>query len=549
MIKTTLGIDLDYSTLERILHERLNTNPDSVSSLKIRCFSRDESIVIIVEHPEDVISHPRRIFRVIRNLAQEKKIVGEVLMYLVVHGKDKPQFFNQITLYSPTDSKTEVHKGKNSQNSTGRFSDFIPKKRENKSSLVTIILATLLSLLGVSVLGYLLSRPCVIGKCLLLTESKKSAEDSLSIIAENKPSISLINIKQQLTESIEKLKVIPAWSKHYSEAEELSKNYQLEIKKIDKAIQAIQLGDQAKSMLKNQPLSKQKWQEVVNLWENAISIFQEISDKNPNSFFTKKQQEYENNLANVKAKLEQEEEAQKSLLVAQDAAKLAQSRQTSVKSLADLQQVEATWKTAIAKLETIPIETTAYRKKQELLDIYISKLVEAQQNTKQEEVATNLYDQALNQRQRAKNYAGNNQWSLAVSAWQNTIRYLEQMSAQSLQYQEGIKLLNSSREELIKAEAKSKIEQAKNDLKNTCSSFTTICNYSVESNVIKVFLTNSYIQTIQQLTDPSADAKNNQQIMNNISQVESNLKSISSKYQIPLEVYNPEGDLMTKYQP
>jgi hypothetical protein len=258
---------------------------------------------------------------------------------------------------------------------------------------------------------------------------------------------------------------------------------------------------------------------------------------------------------NVKIKVQQEEEGKKSLLAAQEAAKLAESRKTLAKSLSNLQQVEATWKAAIERLEKIPIETTAYEKKQELLDAYIPRLLEAQRKTKEEETAINLYNQAINQIQSAKNYEVNNKWASAISSWQNTLNILEQTPVQTFQYQENLKLLNSSRQELTKADAKQKIllviEQAQNDLKNTCLDNPKICNYSVEPNIIKVFLTNSYIDIINKISNPSStsNTNNSQQILSHISQVENNLKYISSKYQIPLEVYHPEGNLMIKYQP
>lgn len=559
MIKTTVGIELDYSTLENILQERLNTNAGVVSPLSVRCFERDNSLVIIIEHAEDVISHPRRIFRLIRNIIQEKKIVGEVMMYLVVHGKTKPEYFNQITLYSDTDKDKNVQKQENdspeSENGKNAPNQFIVQKQKAQSSLLLIILASILGLAGISTLIYGLSRPCVVGSCTLLTETTELADKSLLLISENKEYVSLIDIKKQLNQSIEQLNTIPVWSKYYNQAEDLINNYQIKINHIDKAIQAINLGTQAESITENSSLSTKESQEVVNLLENSIRLLQEIPEDNNDSYFSNKQQQYQEKLASVNTKINLEREATKYLLTAQDAAQLAQSRQTLAKDLANLKLVEATWKTAIERLEKVSIETSAYNQKKQLLNIYIPKYSESQQKTREEEAAINWYNQARKQVKLAQDYKAQNQWSLAVSALKNSIESLGKISIKSFQYQEAVKLLNSSKQELVEAQAKLqtvlKIEQVKNDLQNTCIDSPKICIYSVNTNLIRVFLTNSYIEIIQQTSDPNLvnNPLNNTQMINHISQVENNLKYISSKYGIPLEVYHPEGNLMMKYQP
>ena len=150
-----------------------------------------------------------------------------------------------------------------------------------------------------------------------------------------------------------------------------------------------------------------------------------------------------------------------------------------------------------------------------------------------------------------KNSQSNNQWSMAVSYWRDAVVSVKQVPEQTFQYQETIKLLKTLEEALNKAQANLQIallkQQAKNDLSGTCINSSKICDYSVSNNLIKVFLAQDYLYQIQQLSYQLP--ANNNNVINHISQVEKNLKYISSKYSIPLEVYHPGGNLIIRYEP
>lgn len=73
MIKTSLGKEIDYSTLGKILQDILNSNPALNLSVKVNCFEEYGNIMVIVEHQDEKISHPHRIFRVIRQTVQKKR--------------------------------------------------------------------------------------------------------------------------------------------------------------------------------------------------------------------------------------------------------------------------------------------------------------------------------------------------------------------------------------------------------------------------------------------------------------------------------------------
>lgn len=556
-----MGIEFDYSTLARILNDRLNTNLASASPLSVRCFDRDDNIVILVEHPEDTISHPRRVFRVIRKTIEEKQVLGSILMYLVVHGKNEPELYNQITLHSPqvteiqkTDTEKKGDLYINKEENINSLDVLRAFNRKDKTAFSFVYFLITMGIFGFSILTYALSRPCVINQCLLIPETQEFAQQSLSLLDEDNEYVSLEEIIKNLQQAILDLEKIPSWSKYSDEAKKLRNNYQLEIKKLNQAIKAIELADQATLITATPPISLKKSQQAIKLWQEAISLLQEFPQKNRDSFIRKKEAEYQAKLVEANNNLKQEKEAQKHLLSAQEASKLAISRQATAKSLENLKLVESTWKTAIERLEKIPIESSLYVEKQKVLENYVAKFVEAKKLTRQEELGVNLYNQSVKQSLQAQEFARNKQWNNAVSYWQNSIGLLGKIPKKSFQYQEAVKLVPKYQEQLYQANQQMQLllalEKVNNDLKTICVVETRICTYSVDNNLIKVFVTNKYIEIIGQSSNNSLiNSNHSRKVINHISQVEKNLKSISSKYSKSLEVYNPQGRLMIKYQP
>ncbi len=550
MIKTNLGIEIDYVELENALQDRLNNNSALVSPLKVRCFHKEDSLAIIVEHQENVISHPRRIFRIIREAIQEKKIIGDISMYLVVHGKTEAEFFNQITVSSQGKYAQKINNyssPKSVSNSVDDTDNDVEEKKPTKNKHFTrnfFIIS--MSFLGISSLIYALSRPCVISKCLLLSQSEELVEESLGMLSKNNETISLTKIRGNITTAINTLQAIPPWSSAYNQAQASLNTYQEKLDNINNLIKVIELENQTKVITEKMPISAEKWQNAINLWQESLNFLAKVKPENNQIFLDKKKQEFEQNIVIAKENIEKEKEAQKYLLLAENTAKLAQSREKEAKTLANLNLVEETWKTAIQTLEKIPLETTIYLKKQELLNIYIPKFLASQQLSKKEEANAILYNEALNQARLAKTYENSNQWSNVVSSWQNAINALSKIPQNAKQYQEALSLTNNYQQELSKAQNKFKnqllLDSLENDLKTICYDSPKICNYSIANNLVKVFLTNTYIELIN-----NSFVGNNQTIKSHISQLESNLKYVNSKYGFSIEVYHPEGNLMIRY--
>ena len=553
MIKTIMGIATDYSKLEQILATRLNKNSNFVSPLQVTCSKEDDKLVIIVQYPEEVISQPRQLFRIIRNTIKEQDIADDISIYLEVNGNNQWEFSTQINISSPKKYPLALNSSEYEYTDNNYHESIFttPKKRTNLPLIWSTIIVIIF---GVISLAYIFSRPCVINKCLLIPETKEFVDESLYLLDENNKNISLEDIIANLKQAVENLKAIPSWSKDYSQAQELINNYQIQIDQLNQGLKAIELANEATTITKNSPLSIKQWQEVLKLWQESINILETLNQQDKHSFFEHKKQEYQANIDTVKAKIQQEKDNRKYLLGAKDAAKLAELRQANAQSLMNLQLVEASWKTAIKRLENISKETNIAQEKQELLTTYLPKFVEVKKRRQQEESAIDLYNQALEEAKLAQQQKMNDQLSRSVVAWQSAIELLKKVPSQTFQSAQANKLLKTYERELSKTEAwlqtKLVIEQVKNDLVTICADNPKICNFSVNSNLIKVFLTTQYINIIDQINKQSNsnNINNLEKIKNHIIQLEKNFKYISLKYLIPLEVYHPNGNLIIKYE-
>jgi hypothetical protein len=97
MVKTAAHVNL--SELEQLLHQRLYAEPLRVLPLQVRCLLQKNSILIFVEHPHPQLDHPRRVFRIVRQMLEDEKFLQgdyQILLYLKTHGANKPYSFHNL---------------------------------------------------------------------------------------------------------------------------------------------------------------------------------------------------------------------------------------------------------------------------------------------------------------------------------------------------------------------------------------------------------------------------------------------------------------------
>jgi len=131
---------------------------------------------------------------------------------------------------------------------------------------------------------------------------------------------------------------------------------------------------------------------------------------------------------------------------------------------------------------------------------------------------------------------------------------LAQIPESSIQYNRIQSLRENYGQALRLAQAQLQIylkqEQAKLSLEELCTRETKICEYKLEDNKMKVFLSSSYMRKIWQLevqaqVDGNRDIQ--QQLRAHISSIEDALQQISLLTGINIEVYSHDGSLMAIY--
>lgn len=223
-------------------------------------------------------------------------------------------------------------------------------------------------------------------------------------------------------------------------------------------------------------------------------------------------------------------------------------------SLEALKEREKKWKSAIQEIEQIPPQTAVYQEKEEIINDYLQQISEVQKKITIEENALNLKKNIEEKMKSAQEQEKQNQWTKAVNLWQEVINLTGTISPDSWLKDEIEKQKNEAEGKLEIAQGALKKavkrEEIKTKLREICQSSERICSYTVSDSNIKVYLTDEYIQKITSLSVMSDLTNNNEQekqIINHINQVEKNYQYISSKYQIPVEIYNPQQKLIMIY--
>jgi len=346
---------------------------------------------------------------------------------------------------------------------------------------------------------------------------------------------------------------IPSWSKSYDQAQTLIIENQLIIDDLETILQSLQLRENAQNMSAELPLSMDEWTRVENFWIEAIALIESINNPFLTPWIENKLEEYNDNLVVAKDSFEQEQMGDQLLSEVKQIAQQNEELNNNISSLEELKIVESNWQKAIEKVREIPLLTTAETEKENLLEEYNQYLTQIRATIRQEEMANNLYGQIQNKIIQAQNAQTNNQWTNAVNYLQEINNLISQFPEDTLKQPQLESLKQSAPENLSQAqeELKQAINRnnAREELAKICEGSGKICDYSVETNRIKVTLTSDYLRNIARIAEQSTNGVNNETdvLINHINQVEKNYRYLSSKYEMHLEVYNPQQKLIVRY--
>ena len=403
-----------------------------------------------------------------------------------------------------------------------------PPPASSKRWLPKMVLSAGLSLATLTII-YGLTRPCVIGTCPEIAQAKQLAQQSLADLT--------IPSSQPLRESIQILQSIPLWSRYRAEADTLRQRYQVRLNELEIILAAHQSAAKATNV---DPALSVPAATVIHFWQAAIAYLQQIP--HTSEFYPDVQsqiQEYQKSLTNEQA-------AHQSLKAAQEAAGIAQTREQEAHSLSDWQLVEATWKTAIARLN-VPTTTTAYQEAQPRLNEYQTRLAAARKRKNQEQTAGDRYSQATRQAELAKESEAINQWSTAVSHWDKALEAIKQVPDQTFYSPQAEPLINLYTQALDEAKAQLR---TRSDLAKICTGEPK-CHYVITDSEIKVHLSSAYLQKIRQ-TALQAKVQNNAEaqmsLLDHIASLEKGLETVSRNTGIPVKVYNSQGAALITYR-
>lgn len=565
----TAMLPLNLQAVEPLLQQNLNLELFPLVSTQVRCLLRQETLIVLVQHPQPTIPRPQRVFACLESTLAERQILGsyKVLMFLRVAGKKQPYACHKVLRETSKNKEkgTEILASPwdEEQVDAPRAQAEIPveiayRANQSNKSWLTLITAGF----GVVCLFffgtlYLLTRPCAVGQCQAIPATKKLVEQSLSTVQNDPSGQEILSAQQQLHHSLDLLAAIPPWSRQHQPAQELWQSYHLHSQDLDRLVLALQTAMKAANKSQKPALREAEWVEIQKLWREAIARLQQQSPES--EFYALAQTKisaYKANLATVNQRLQQEQQAQEQLKAAQEQAGVAEARQGLAQSLSSWRQVWQTWQAAVSQLEQISDRTTVYQQAQRLLAKYQLRMQAAGERYQKEEFGVTAYDQALRLAQAAKNAENTEQWSQATSYWQQALSTIKKVPEQTLNSAQSQPLIVSYQQALEKAESKLQIalrvQEVRGDLEQTCLSNTKICQYSLDKQMITVHLTPTYLQQMRQASVNAqfqGDQYMQTELHNHVFTLQQAFEAISYKAGLPLAVYTPDGALVETHAP
>ena len=604
----TIARESELQVLGRILQNRLQSAKHEHIPFQVRCATPQEALIILTQHPPDFAPDAQQTFREIEQTLKtlRPEFANQVQLYLRIAGQKQPYAFHSFTVESPvlstvtadsvdegvvfdtagvpsgvkasatqsslgdTDATDVEEPPAIAESSSGAEDEPVspavpPEGSKGKAlPLVTKLRQLPLPLLvagaGVGLLAfilpfYALTRPCVVGPCVALTDAKQLSQEAAVSLQKPKSGQEILEAREKQQEAIRLLETIPFWSLSYQEAQNQLKDDSQQAQLLEQLVTGLSKGSTAAQRSQNPPHSVAEWGEIQQMWREAIALLEPVPrNSTVYQLAQQKIKEYRVNLAAINWRLNAERKALQDLDAAKEALKVAEARQGVAQSLTDWRLVETSWDMGMNRLKGIPVGTTARAEAQQMIAAYLPKLANARDRKNREQMAINNYKMAQNLARNAKNTEQLNQWTLTVLNWRNAIVNLQKIPRGTFVYNQADSLLNSYKEALRQAEIKlsyaNLLQKARNDLNRTCTGAPKVCDYTVTDRGIRVQLTPAYMQMVVQTTNTAkqrGDFTAQQGIATHLRTLGDALEAISDNARVPLQLYTPDGALINSY--
>jgi hypothetical protein len=397
---------------------------------------------------------------------------------------------------------------------------------------------------------YSLSRPCLWGNCPNLKRAQQLGEQAIRAI---EPTVSysyIVAANQDLSRSLALLDDIPPWSPYHSTAVDLITTYQDRSKDLDRILSSLKTTSPAMILAQEKHLTLDRQEEIGQLWRNSLNNLAQFSQESPfYPFVFAKIREYRRDLAALDRRIEREQQALQDLASSQKLARMAISRQKSVKSLTDWQFIDRTWREAVNRLQKIPSDAHAAKEARRLLETYGSQWASVRSDREREELALARIQQAGDRVKLAENAVKSQKWSESATQLQHGLTLLQQIPRDSLQYPQAERAI--ARYQLSLQQARGR-ERVSKDLEQICAKRAKICTYELGDERVRIYLIAAYTAQVRNTARQAQTQANMQtqlELMNHLSRLENAFQMVSDSTAKAVEVYNFDRVLMAVYEP
>jgi len=267
--------------------------------------------------------------------------------------------------------------------------------------------------------------------------------------------------------------------------------------------------------------------------------------------------EYRANLSTILVRIETESGAEVSLRQAQAAASRATQQTSQADSLESWEAILGDWSTAVENLKRIPQGTQAYGEAQKILPEYEEKLIEARSRVEQEQSARRILLRAEDFAVAARNAEEEEQWTVSVENWTQSVFQMREVPDTSLAYQDAQSMLTVALGALEAAENNVQVSLRFQPIE---PSFYLICGanglqkctYSIKSGKVRMDLSRGFDSVINaSITPPPERAgfDSDTQLVGQSNQLLQQITLLSTQAQIPVELYDANGDFLARYRP
>ncbi|MBD2361601.1 hypothetical protein H6G36_10480 [Anabaena minutissima FACHB-250] len=571
----------DLQILARTLQEQFLAEVPSGEVFQIKCAVNKDELMILTQHPVSIKVDTEQVFSVIEEVIQSLapyreqqiqcflRMLGEKLPYakrsLMMKGYEQIETSvkeeNEIAeealpgayplAYSPPVSQTEDETEEEIFDPLAGTPDLLTTPHRRQISPIFLGMALIGIVLVGGVGAYVLTRPCVMSECREMQTAEELKTQSRQLISRAKSDNELAAITQQLETASAALTVIPLWSPHYQQAEELKSSLSVQSEKINQVLKALKSATVAEQKMKTPANSPEELKARQNLWRQAIAPLELVNANNElYRLVQPRLLRYRANLKTVNQQILTEEKWLKKLLDAKAVAGVAARRESTAKTIQDWQKVQSTWQIAVNALNVIPQTSPGYQEAQQLLLEYKPKLARARDRVTIEELGAKSYQQLISIAKQAKAYEQQQQWQAAVIYWEQALQAAKQVSNDSLYYNQAQSAIAPYSASLKQAQEKLQLnsawQQTRTDLNKTCSSGIRICNFTVDEKGISVRITPEYEQMLQ--SGISEATTNNSSaivdVTNHWEILQEALTVISENANLPLFIYNTENQVI-----